>query len=677
MSVTYLMSTKFTEANRQTSLDVVRQELNAVINALPTQVQPTEREALLDALLSDLGVEPEATWRTWPEDVHLLALTAIKFLGRNPVGSETLLSAQNISILIYHSCLPVSDSPTRTPASSSPWSPTAREALKILANLLVLSPAGRATFFQQGGATAVSIALAQPKRDDKDEAAYVERLFLLGRLGFLVCVERPEAAKRMVDADVVDALVQHSMTLQVVPSNYMALSELLKMTNALLSVYPYESSGNSQQDPWDDKFDIMLYPLLHLFYEVRTVDLSPPLTHIINTLLAVPFLPRLLPTWTCVPDTTIEPLSSPTSTARTLLHKLGNLASPSSPRKQSASGSLAPPRARSPAHGDTSSGSSSPRASLSGGRPFGAGTAGSSQHKTAFPARLLKVLDTFFETYLPYPTKPDDKLPQGLILDEVLPPVLLLLTRAAIGCDTMRVWLKGTLLPPTLDRTPEAGPIEQRKGLLGNILRLMSCGGHTVTRISAGEFMWAVCNGDASDLSAEIGYGNAAGILLEKGFSGPPPAKVTELWDESSLKPISLSGQPVAHPPDANSPITIQPATPIEPRHPITGLKGQVNVQDMNEMSEEEKEREAERLFALFDRMEKNPVISMKSGEEGNEKAKGIRDIMREKLEKGELEEWQGKDDEAERRRQEEQEARDEVEALKEIQQYKQRTGRS
>ncbi|TYJ58337.1 hypothetical protein B9479_000883 [Cryptococcus floricola] len=666
MSVPYLTARRYIEADRQTTLDTVRRELNAVVNALPTQIQPTEREAFLDAILHDLEVEPEAAWHSWPEDVHLLALTAIKFLGRNPVGSETLLSAQHISILIYHSCLPVPGPLAQTPASPSPCSTTAREALKVLANLLVLSAAGRTKFFRNGGADAVSKALAQPKRDEKDEAAHVERIFLLGRLGFLVCLERPDAAKGMVEADVIDALVQHLMTLPVVPAHYMALSELLKLTNALLSVYPYKSVDKSGQNPWDEQFDIILYPLLHLFYEIPAVELSPPLTHVINALLSVPFLPRLLPTWTCVPDTTIEPLSSPTSTVRTLLHKLGNLASPSSPRMQ-----LAPPRSRSPALGDSNSASSSPRASLSGGRPFGSG---SSQHKTAFPARLLKVLDTFFSTYLPYPKKPDDKWPQGLVPDEVLPPVLLLLTRAAVGCDTMRVWMKGTLLPPTLDRTPEAGPIEKRKGLLGNILRLMGCGGHTLSKVSAGEFMWAVCNGDASDLSAEIGYGNAAGVLLEKGFSGPPPAKITELWDESSLRPISMSGQPVSHPPDASSPITIQPATPIEPRHPITGLQDRDDRQDMNEMSDEEKEREAERLFALFDRMERNPVISMKSGEG---QAKGIQDIMRDKLEKGELEAWQGKDDEAERRKQEEQEQIDETEALREIQQYKQRTGRS
>lgn len=35
-----------------------------------------------------------------------------------------------------------------------------------------------------------------------------------------------------------------------------------------------------------------------------------------------------------------------------------------------------------------------------------------------------------------------------------------------------------------------------RKGLLGNILRLMTCAGHTQTRNAAGELMWAVCNGD-------------------------------------------------------------------------------------------------------------------------------------------------------------------------------------
>ncbi len=46
------------------------------------------------------------------------------------------------------------------------------------------------------------------------------------------------------------------------------------------------------------------------------------------------------------------------------------------------------------------------------------------------------------------------------------------------------------------DRSPEAGPLEARKGLLGNLLRLIACSGHLQARNTAGELVWAVCDGD-------------------------------------------------------------------------------------------------------------------------------------------------------------------------------------
>jgi len=88
-------------------------------------------------------------------------------------------------------------------------------------------------------------------------------------------------------------------------------------------------------------------------------------------------------------------------------------------------------------------------------------------------------------------------------------------------------------------------------------------------------------------------------------------------------------------------------------------------------MTEEEKEREAEKLFVLFDRMERNPVISMNFGDDPKGKGKTPKEIMREKLERGELED----DDQLERDREEE-ERKDEEEALADLRRYKERQAR-
>ncbi|KIR58484.1 hypothetical protein I314_05729 [Cryptococcus bacillisporus CA1873] len=666
--------------NRRCALDRVRGELNAIVEALPTQVHPTEREIYINYILSDLNPKEDAIWRDWPSDVYLLALTAVKCLGRNPVGSETMLSSNHISTLMFHSALS-SDYPTKFPTVvvQSLTSPQSREALKILANMLVLHTAGRTKFFKAAGAVAVARTLSESYT--QDEEGHAEKLFLLGRLGFLVLVERAEAARQMVDNEVVDALVQVRppiwyktglikeqifMSASVNPDSFLYLSELLKLTNALLQFYPYElvCDATTGVEAWNEKFD------------------CPLLTQIINTLLLVPFNTRLLPTWASVPECPnfpqVNSSSGASPTMRNILTRLGNIGSPSSPRKTFA-GSLAPPHSRSSA-GDQRSAPNSPRGSFSSLKP---GSDATSDH-IALPSRLLKILDQFFDTYLPYPKRPDDDLPHGLVLDEMLPPLLLLITNAILGLESVRLWIKETLLPVSLDRSPEAGPLESREGLLGNILRLMTCAGHTQTRNAAGELMWAVCNGDASDLCVEIGYGNAAGILFQKGLTGPPPAKIEEIEESNPSQTMAQVSKSANRRPSAGSPVmTVQPATTSSPstftaealRNPITGIENANQAaDDLNKMTEEEKEREAERLFILFDRLEKNQVISMKSGDDQDgqkSKVQGPKEKMREKLESGEMERWDSKDAQEERQRLEEEAARDEEEAFRELAAYK------
>jgi hypothetical protein len=160
--------------------------------------------------------------------VLLLALTAVRYLGRNPIGSQTLLTTAHLSTLLFHSALPFglslgsssdtssapgsASSTTVSPTAPPPYSPQALEALKVLANLLVLHPAGRNRFHNAGGARVTAIALAGKDARGTDheglEEKERERVFLLGRLGFLVTVERKGAVEIMVDQEgIVESLV--------------------------------------------------------------------------------------------------------------------------------------------------------------------------------------------------------------------------------------------------------------------------------------------------------------------------------------------------------------------------------------------------------------------------------------------------------------------------------------
>jgi hypothetical protein len=84
----------------------------------------------------------------------------------------------------------------------------------------------------------------------------------------------------------------------------------------------------------------------------------------------------------------------------------------------------------------------------------------------------------------------------------------------------------------------------------------------------------------ATTLSAQVGYGNVAGFLFNKGVLSAPT-------QPSSATLVTPSGAPI---------------------NPITGTIQEPPV--ASDMTDEEKEREAEKLFILFDRLEKTGALS-------------------------------------------------------------------
>lgn len=87
----------------------------------------------------------------------------------------------------------------------------------MLANLLVLHPAGRSRFAKAGGGEAIARGMAERDRNGKplfhttEEEDNTDRLFLLARIGFLVTMERKDVVEVMVDKeDIIDSLVHVS-----------------------------------------------------------------------------------------------------------------------------------------------------------------------------------------------------------------------------------------------------------------------------------------------------------------------------------------------------------------------------------------------------------------------------------------------------------------------------------
>ena len=85
----------------------------------------------------------------------------------------------------------------------------------------------------------------------------------------------------------------------------------------------------------------------------------------------------------------------------------------------------------------------------------------------------------------------------------------------------------------------------------------------------------------ANSLASYVGYGNVAGFLFNKGIMSAPPRN-------------SSSG----------GPITTASGAYIDP---ITGVIKEE--QPPIDMTDEEKEREAEKLFVLFDRLERSGAL--------------------------------------------------------------------
>lgn len=100
-----------------------------------------------------------------------------------------LLKNENLATLVYHTALPF---PGRGRSTVQPTSKPALEALRGLANTLVLHPSTRNKLSTMGAAEAIARAVADDSLPD--------RLFLLCRVGFLVTAHG-SGVQSMVDKE--------------------------------------------------------------------------------------------------------------------------------------------------------------------------------------------------------------------------------------------------------------------------------------------------------------------------------------------------------------------------------------------------------------------------------------------------------------------------------------------
>lgn len=139
--------------------------------------------------------------------------------------------------------------------------------------------------------------------------------------------------------------------------------------------------------------------------------------------------------------------------------------------------------------------------------------------------------------------------------------------------DDVRALIRSKLLPTEEDRRQVLG----RGGSLSSWLLRNSVNPMTPKlRVSISHLQFNMSDQDASKFVDNVGYGYASGFLFQKGIAVPPPSEATS------------TGARGEH---------------VRPINPITGQFLDLEpAEELPPMTEEEKEREAERLFVAFEK---------------------------------------------------------------------------
>lgn len=505
------------------------------------------------------------------------ALLAVKTLGKDPAGSKYLSEAPNLLTLLGFATTFKDD-----PEASS-------EALRSIANALLLIEEARSTFISKdvnGGDTCIVML---------EKSTSPDHIFILSRMLFLSTASGTTYIETVVEGKyngrtIVDILGSKLdlMTTAVrngAPTSKEAMSDLLKFIFNILLHYPklvetepqnsYTTGGEKVLgDFWNARLDPLLPPLLRVFHNLPPSSPCPilaPLTHVIHSLITIPITPALKHVWFGQPS----PTSSRNSTTNSPKNRTPQRSRSDSPTRLTQSPISPKPSTLDRALSRLAAG----RRSLSRTPP--------PPTSTSFDVlqRSLDLLESSFSRYLPGSIDPDDpdvrqrcKAESNETLDDMLSPLVVLISRICIADEGSRARVRQIIAPEDLDRST---PLESRADLLGRCLRLLACVYHPRLKDAVGELLFAVADSDASTLSMLFGYGNVAGFLFHKGvFSAPQTSS-------SSSTGLSTSDQ----------------------INPITGTVVQPKI-DLPDMSDEEKEREMEKLFVLFDRLEKTGAIN-------------------------------------------------------------------
>ncbi|KAG5981916.1 hypothetical protein E4U55_002535 [Claviceps digitariae] len=407
------------------------------------------------------------------------ALEELKIYGRDPKDADPIFTENGITMLLRY-------------AFHNNSSETARAALRVIANAMLLKPETRHMFVQE---SYPAQACARLKTDCWDEEFLLSRILFLSTYGTDIDLKTLIEDHQLAD-HIVNNLKRHVDLLadkqkqKLDPMEEMALGETLKL----------------------------MFNVSH-FCKAKVSAFTPAVSSVIYLLCKQD-----------IPDA--KPLEAPFSP---LINSLLNL----DLKADESQLSLYP-----------------------GNDPY------------QVTSRIVDLLDRGIRAY-----SEND-------LETVVTPVVSLLSKLYENApQVVRQKMKAVLLPTEEDRQAVLG---HGDSLPSNLLKNSTNPTAPALRDAISHLLFDLSDKNASLFVENVGYGFASGFLFQNNV--PVPASL----------PSSLSN-------------TVG-SRPQKPVNPITGqFLDKEKFANAPEMTEEEKEREAERLFVLFERLKKTGVINIQN----------------------------------------------------------------
>ncbi|EFQ27810.1 guanine nucleotide exchange factor synembryn [Colletotrichum graminicola M1.001] len=405
------------------------------------------------------------------------ALEELKVYGRDPTNADPIFTQEGIEILAKH-------------AFTSPSNSTARAALRVLANSMLLNPTARQTFVRLGYE---DLACKRLRNDSFDDEFLVSRVIFLTTYGtnidLLALIQKHRLAEIIIGnlSKHAKLLTDREPKAPIDPMEDMALNETLKLLFNVSHYCPSEV----------DAFTGCIPHIIALLWKHDVPSdnpLNPPFNALVNALLELK-----------LEDKDIQAFIYPKS-------ELNMLAE-----------------------------------------------------------RLIEILDPALKTY------PDNEL------EQLVTPLVGVLRRVYDGApEEVKKYVRKTLLPTEEDRKEVLG---RGSSLTSRLLRNSTNPLTPHLRDAISRLLFDMSDQDASKFVQNVGYGFASGFLFQNNI--PVPASVSE---------VSSTGE-------AQMPV-----------NPITGqfVESEKHV-DVPKMTEDEKIREAERLFVLFERLRKTGVVDIQN----------------------------------------------------------------